>query len=296
MPKSIPVTEPGLLQNFLRAAFPQVNRTKVKQWLKFGSVLVNGRKQTRHDHPVAPGDTVEIRTETETRAAALLPPTLKMVHEDKSLLVIEKPPNLLTIASIAEREKTAYAMLTNYVRGLNPRSRDRVWIVHRLDRETSGLIVFARTEAAKTALQQEWDAVEKRYLAVVEGQPRQDSGTLESFLDETNPHHVRSVPEGEHSRKAVTRFRVVRRAPELTLVELTLVTGRRHQIRVQLSGIGCPVIGDQKYGARTDPAKRLGLHACHLQFTHPDSGEPVEFHSPLPRALAKLVRWCRFKT
>lgn len=289
MARSIFVTESSTLQDFLCAAFPDVKRTKLKQWLKFGSVLVNGEKQTRHDHLLVSGDAVEIRSKEESMAADLLPPSMRVVHEDESLLVIDKPADLLSIASVAEREKTTYSYLTTYVRRGDPRSTARVWIVHRLDRETSGLMVFARTEAAKSVLQKNWDAVEKKYLAVVEGHPKKESGTLESFLDERNPHHVQSVRESEHTRRAVTRFQVMRHTARLTLVELTLVTGRRHQIRVQLSEIGCPVIGDQKYGARSDPAGRLGLHACSLRLMHPDSGEEMEFHSALPAVLAQAL-------
>lgn len=284
------VIEPGQLQDFLLGAIPGIKRTKVKQWLKYGAVLVNGEKQMRHDHPLVAGDAVEVRSEAETRAAEVLPASLKVIHEDESLLVIDKPADLLSIASVAERENTAFALLTSYVRVGNPRSPERVWIVHRLDRETSGLMVFARTEPAKTALQRHWDDVEKRYLAVVEGQPREDAGVLESHLDERNPHHVFSVRPSEHTRLAVTRFRVLQRQAKVSLVELTLVTGRRHQIRVQLRELGCPVIGDQKYGAQTDPAKRLGLHACYLRFAHPETDEEMEFHSPLPRALARILK------
>lgn len=289
MARSINIEEPGLLLDCLLQTLPDAKRTKVKQWLKFGSVLVNGQKRTRHDYPLVAGDVVEVRTEDETRAADLLPASMRIVHEDESLLVLDKPLGLLSIASVAERERTAYAILTHYVRRGNPRSTARVWIVHRLDQETSGLMVFARSEAAKAALQMNWDAAEKRYLAVVEGHPKQDSGTLTSFLDERNPHHVRSVPQSEDTRQAVTRYRVLRRGTELSLVELTLVTGRRHQIRVQLSEIGCPVIGDKKYGAVTDPAKRLGLHACYLRLPHPETGEVLELQSHLPRGLSKLV-------
>lgn len=289
MPRSFFVANPAELQDFLLSALPEVKRTRLKQWLKYGAVLVNGQPQTRHDHALLPGDNVEIRTKEESLAASLLPASLKVVHEDGSLLIIDKPAGLLSIASLAERENTAYAILTEYVRHGNPRSPARVWIVHRLDQETSGLMVFARTQTVKAALQQDWDAVEKRYLAVVEGRLPQDAGTFKSFLDERNPHHVRSVPKSEHSRLAVTHYRVVSQMAKLSLVELTLVTGRRHQIRVQLSDAGCPVAGDKKYGARTDPAKRLALHACYLRLTHPDSGQPVEYQSPLPHVLARLA-------
>lgn len=290
MPRQIRVAAPDTLQNFLFSHFSDVKRIKVKQWLKFGSVTVNGKKQTRHDHALNEGDSIEVLSVSESRSASLLPKSMKVIYEDDSILVIDKPPNLLSIASEAEQQRTAYALLTHYVRGGNPRSRERVWIVHRLDQETSGLMIFARTEAAKLALQESWEDAEKRYFAVVEGSPTDDSGTVRSFLDERNPHHVRSVPESEHTRHATTHYRIIKRSERFALVELTLVTGRRHQIRVQMKEIGCPVAGDEKYGAKTNPAGRLALHSCHLSIRHPVTDESMSFDSPLPASLATVVK------
>ena len=164
-----------------------------------------------------------------------------------------------------------------------------MWIVHRLDRETSGLMVFAKTEAAKRTLQAHWDQAEKRYLAVVEGNPPADHGVLRSHLDESGPFKVHSAPAGERTRHAVTHYRVMKQIATRALIELTPETGRRNQIRVHLADAGCPIVGDHKYGARTNPARRLGLHASFLQFPHPLSGELLRFESPLPRELARLV-------
>lgn len=289
MPRSLSVTADTQLQSFLFASFPEVKKTKVKQWLKHGSVLVNGAKQSRHDHALSANDTVQILSIDEARTAKALPKSLKIVYEDESVIVIDKPTGLLSIATDEERSNTAYARLTDYVRKGNPRSPDRVWIVHRLDRETSGLMVFARTEEAKRKLQSNWDAAEKRYLAITEQSPPQKEGTLVSHLDESHPGKVFSAEPGDTTREARTHYRVLKKSGNLTLVELELDTGRRHQIRVQLSDIRCPIIGDEKYNARTDPAKRLGLHACSLRFPHPTTGKPMHFESPLPPELARLV-------
>jgi 23S rRNA pseudouridine1911/1915/1917 synthase len=289
MPKTLIVPEAIQLQPFLLTSFPEVKKTKVKQWLKYDSVLVNGRKQTRHDHPLAPGDEVTILTEVEARTAAALPRDLKIVHEDDAIIVIDKPANLLSIATDAESRNTAYARLTNYVRKGNPAGRERVWIVHRLDRETSGMMVFARTPEAKDVLQGNWDAVEKRYLAIVERAPDDEEGVLVSHLDESHPGKVFSAPPGGKTREARTHFRVLKRGEKYSLIELTLQTGRRHQIRVQLADIRCPIIGDEKYSARTDPAKRLGLHARLLRFPHPITRQEMCFESPLPDVLARFV-------
>ena len=261
----------------------------MRQWLKYGSVQVNGRSITRSTHPLETGDLVSIRAKGEVRAEGLLPPGMKVLFEDASLIVIEKPEHLLSMANATERDKTAYAFLTDYVRRGNPQSPERVWIVHRLDRETSGLMVFAKTEAAKHALQTHWYKAEKRYLAVVEGNPPAEHGVLRSHLDESSPFKVYSAPPSERTRHAVTHYRVMKRIGTRALIELTPETGRRNQIRVHLADAECPIIGDHKYEARTNPARRLGLHASSLQFKHPLSAELLRFESPLPQDLARLL-------
>ena len=150
-------------------------------------------------------------------------------------------------------------------------------------------MIFAKTAEAKQTLQTGWDQVVKKYEAVVEGNLPKDQGTFESHLNETNPFRVYSAPHSSETRHAITHFRVVARGKKRTLVELTLETGRRHQIRVHLADVGCPIIGDEKYGAKTNPAHRLGLHACGLKFQHPVTKKEMSFESPLPRELARLV-------
>ena len=162
--------------------------------------------------------------------------------------------------------------------------------MHRLDREASGLMVFAKTKDAKRNLQFHWSKAEKRYFAVVEGSAPRDSGVLRSHLDESNPLKVYSSRRTPTTRLAVTHYRVVKRNATHALIELTTETGRRNQIRVQLADAGCPIVGDLKYGAQTNPAKRLGLHAGSLKFNHPLTGEILAFESPLPRDLARVVR------
>jgi 23S rRNA pseudouridine1911/1915/1917 synthase len=261
----------------------------VRQWLKHGSVQVNGSAITRFNHPLQPGDLISIRTKREALEDELLPPGMKILFEDASLIVIEKPESLLSMASATERHKTAYAFLNDHVRRGNSRSSERMWIVHRLDRETSGLMVFAKTEVAKRALQANWRQALKRYLAVVEGNAPADHGVLRSHLDECGPFKVYSAPRSERTRHAVTNYRVVKQNANRSLIELTPETGRRNQIRVHLADAGCPIIGDFKYGARTDPARRLGLHASFLQFVHPSSEKLLRLESPLPQELAALM-------
>lgn len=281
--------KPAKLLEFLFAHWPEAKRTKVRNWLKFQAVLVNGRPVTQFDHPLNPGDTVTVRTDRKAIPKTLIGSGIKVHFEDESLLVIDKPENLLSIACDAEQEETAYFQLTAYVRRGRHQGRERVWIIHRLDRETSGLMVFAKTFEIKTALQENWPAVEKGYEAVVEGSLRSEEGVFESDLDESNPFRVRIAPPTSLTRHAVTRYRVIKRGKGRTLVELKLETGRRHQIRVQLSNAGHPIVGDAKYHAKSDPANRLGLHASFLRFRHPKSGKGLTFESPLPKELARLV-------
>jgi len=289
MPPARTVDRPAELLAYLFEAWPETKKKQVRTWLKFGSVAVNGKVVTQFDHRLKPGDTVAIRPKGMAAPETALPGGIRIRHEDADILVIEKPAGLLSISSPSEPDKTVYAALTEHVRRGISYGRERVWIVHRLDRETSGLMVFAKNEAAKGALQQGWDAVEKKYLAVVEGAPPKDAGKFDSHLDESNPLKVYVADESPITRRALTRYRVAKKGKATTLVELTLETGRRHQIRVQLQEAGCPIVGDKKYGAETNPIRRIALHATSLKFPHPVTREEMSFQSPLPGDLGELV-------
>src|SRR2546425_7624462 len=169
MPGSRIVKEPTELLAYLFAAWPEVKKKQVRTWVKFQAVMVNGRPITQFNHPLKPGDVVAIRTDRYAIPKTTMASGMKIYYEDASLIVIDKPENLLSIASEAEQEKTAYFQLTDYLRKSKAKGRERVWIVHRLDRETSGLMVFAKTTHAKYALQEGWQEAGKRYEAVVEG-------------------------------------------------------------------------------------------------------------------------------
>ncbi len=283
------VAEPAELLAYLFAAWPETKRKQVRTWLKLGSVMVNGRVVTQFDQKLKPGDTVSIRPKGHAAPETALIAGVRIRHEDDDLLVIEKPAGLLSIATPTEDERTAYMILTDHVRRGSRQSRERVWIVHRLDRDTSGLMVVAKTEVAKHALQDNWDAVEKKYFAVVEGVPPEEKGVLDCYLDESDAFKVRVSKEGPEFRHAVTHYRIAKKGKDTTLLELTLETGRRHQIRVQLSNAGCPIVGDGRYGAATNPIRRIALHACRLRFPHPTTREEMRFESPLPGDLGRLV-------
>lgn len=281
------VTEPTTLLPFLFASWPEVKKIKVRQWLKFGSVHVNDRSTTRFNHELVAGDIVSVKPHKPAAKTAELPKGLRIVHEDADIIVLEKAAGWLTIAKDSGKGRNVYSVIMDHIRSANPRLK--AWIVHRLDRDTSGLLVIAKTEESKRWLQEHWSEFEKRYFAIVEGAPPAESGTLRSHLDESNPLRVYTAKESEDTREAITHYRVVASGNGLSKLELTLETGRRHQIRVQLAAAHCPVVGDERYGAKTNPAERLALHACHLRFQHPRDGADMQFDSPLPPELARLI-------
>jgi 23S rRNA pseudouridine1911/1915/1917 synthase len=280
-----PPTAPGPLLNWLLDALRPMNRTRVKQLLRNGQVCVNGAPVTRHNHTVHPGDRVTISREGQV-VGSRDRDRIVIVHEDAAVIAIDKPAGLLTVATEAEKADTAFARLRDH---LAERRAGRPFVVHRLDRDTSGLLLFARTPEARDLLQQNWDAVTKTYLAVVEGVPRPAEGVVDNYLTEGRNLRVRATPPGGDAKRAVSRYRVLATRPPYSLIEVVIETGRKHQIRVHLAGLGCPVVGDRDYGARTNPARRLGLHAWRLAFDHPVTGERVELEAPFPEVLRKVV-------
>jgi 23S rRNA pseudouridine1911/1915/1917 synthase len=279
-----PPTAEGPLLAWLLEALRPMSRTRVKELLRDGRVTVNGTPTTRHDHPLQPGDRVTI-DHRRPAVRELKQAGIMILYEDDTLVVIDKPPGLLTVATEAEKTDTAFARLSSH---LAARRAGRPFVVHRIDRETSGLVLFARSAAVRDRLQANWDGVKKTYLAVVEGMPRPAEGTVENDLVEGRNLRVRAGG-GPGAKRAVSHYRVVASRGPYSLVEVGLVTGRKHQIRVHLAGLGCPVIGDKVYGAATDPAGRLGLHAWRLAFDHPVSGRRVALESPLPEVLRQVV-------
>ncbi len=290
MPRRLPAppADAPLLAWLLHILAP-TSRTRVKELLRAGRVAVNGVAVTRHDHPVWPADTL-------TLLDAALPDTLgpagvRVMYEDDAVIVVDKPAGLLTVATDAEKADTLFARLADH---LAARRAGQPFVVHRLDRDTSGLVLFARTPAARDTLQAGWNAVTKVYLAVVDGAPPAAAGEVDNHLLEGKDLRVRAVPPGvPGAKRAVSTYRTVKTGGQFGLVEVTLGTGRKHQIRVHLAGLGCPVVGDRVYGPRAEPraapAGRLGLHAWRLRFPHPAGRQVVACESPLPADLRRLV-------
>jgi 23S rRNA pseudouridine1911/1915/1917 synthase len=265
-------------------------RARVKQLLKYKAISVNGRPIERHDHQLHPGDRLVLSFEKKAVPESAPKFGVQIVYEDETVIVIDKPAGLLTIGTENERTKTAYFQLNEFLKGRKPEKRERIFIVHRLDRETSGLIVFAKTETAKRRLQENWSDVDKRYLAVVEGVPKEKEGTISGYLGETSTLRVFAARGPEKAKYSVTKYKVLKSSRENSLLEIELGTGRKHQIRVHLSGLGHPVAGDRKYGAGTDPLKRLALHAHHLSFPHPLTKRLMTFESKPPHVFDLIIK------
>jgi 23S rRNA pseudouridine1911/1915/1917 synthase len=263
-------------------------RTRIKQLLKFRAVFVNENPVDRHDYHLAPGDQVTV-SKNQKSAPAAPKFGIRIVYEDEALLVIDKPEGLLSIATDTEKIKTAYFQLNEYLKERDPAKKERIFIVHRLDRETSGLLIFAKTESVKRRLQHGWADADKQYFAVIEGVPKEKERTLGSYLNETASHLVYEERSSGKAKYAMTRYTVLKSGRKYSLVEVGIDTGRKHQIRVQLSSIGHPVAGDKKYGAETNPLKRLALHASRLSISHPLDGKRIQFESKAPREFFSLI-------
>lgn len=265
----------------LAALHPGASRRSLKQWLAGGRVRVNGDVVRRGSAQVAAEDRVVLGAPAPPQLAG----GLRIVHENARLLVVDKPAGLLTIATARERDRTAYRLITSHLvaRSSAADRRQPIFIVHRLDRGTSGLMVFAKTVEAKRFLQDQFlrRTVERVYVAVVEGRVGAVSGTFTMRLREDSGLRVR-VAHGGEGREAITHYRVLARAADSTLLEIRLETGRRGQIRAHLAAHGHPIVGDAAYGSRRDPLRRVCLHASRLGFM--DVPGPLHFESPAPAA------------
>lgn len=217
------------------------------------------------------------------------PKGLLVLHMDRDILVVDKAPGLLTMGTDRQKVETAYYRLTDFVRKGNPKSRERVFIVHRLDREVSGILVFARTIEAKNNLQAQWEAVEKRYLALVHGVPREPEGMFSSYLVENGVHSVHSTEDQTRGKLSETGYAMLGQYRGVSCLNIHLLTGRKHQIRVHLSEHNLPIVGDTKYGAPKGVAKRLALHAKSIAFKHPYTGKPCFYETRTPHLFSRYL-------
>jgi RluA family pseudouridine synthase len=214
---------------------------------------------------------------------------LVIIHEDRDIIVVDKPSGLLTMGTDRKKSLTAYSILTNYVRKGQPRSRDCVFIVHRLDRDASGVLIFAKTEKVKLHLQDHWHENVKKYLAIVHGKCKIISDTISTYLAENKAQVVYNTTDTTKGKLSHTAYKVLRQTKYFALLEIDLLTGRKNQIRVHLAGIGHPIVGDKKYGKAAESHAHLALHARSLSFKHPATGKPLTFAAKVPGYFAKLV-------
>jgi RluA family pseudouridine synthase len=217
------------------------------------------------------------------------PEGLTILHEDRDILVVDKACGLLTVGTETVQEQTAYFLLTDYVRKGNPKAKSRVFIVHRLDRETSGVLVFAKNEPAKRFLQDEWHKFRKTYFAVVHGMMEPPQGIISSYLAQNRAFKVYSVDNPKAGKLAETAYRVLRTSSKYSLLEIELLTGKKHQIRVQFADQNHPVVGDKRYGRKEAGIKRLALHASTLTLLHPHTKEQLTFNTTTPGYLGSLL-------
>lgn len=286
-PRRFPVEHETLLLPFLLTVLTDKSRNNVKSLLTRKLIAVDGRPTSQFDTPLAPGQVVSVLDTPGPRSGALPFPLL---YEDEHLIVVNKPAKLLSVANEKEKTRTAYRAVTDYVKSQHV--DNRVYVLHRLDRDTSGVLMFARDPQTKELFQSRWNDIILRrgYQAVVEGRPPRDADTIRSFLVETKTHLSFSGQPGPGAREAVTHYEVKRSGHGYSLLELSIDTGRKNQIRVHLSELGCPIAGDKQYGAATNPIGRLCLHAGELAFRHPRTGQEVRFTAKMPRDFNRVFR------
>jgi len=264
------------------------SRGDVKTWLRFGHLKVDGVVSIPFDTPVDPGALVELNV---TRPFVVFRhPRLQLVYEDDDVIVVNKSYGLLSVATKSRfKEETAFSIVRDYIKRQNP--GNKLYVVHRLDRDTSGLMMFAKTEEAQETLRHNWNnmVLDRTYVAVVEGAVRDDEGYVKSYLAENREFVVYSTDNPEEGRLAVTNYKVLRRGHGYSLMEFSLDTGRKNQIRVHCKDLGHPIAGDKKYGAKTNPIHRLALHARTLRFAHPITRKDMSFETPIPVKFLKAV-------
>lgn len=282
------VEAPAPLLEFLYAAMPERKKTAVKSLLKYGHVMTAGEVVRQFDHPLTPGMTVSVNF---TRPFVVFyNRRVKLVYEDDDIIVINKGYGLLSMGNDKIKDGTAYSIIREYIKTKDP--RNKLFIVHRLDQHTSGLMVFAKSIEAKEALQHNWNnmVLRRQYVCVVEGKVLQPQGEVRGLLAENSQHIVYVTDDPRVGKPALTRYSVVKSANGYTLLEVELETGRKNQIRVHMKELGHPIVGDRKYGAKTSPINRLALHAMTLRFVHPITKKLMDFSTPIPNSFQSMVK------
>jgi len=285
---AVKVTEPTELLKFLIAKFPEKSRTAIKLMLAHKQISVGDLVTTQFDFPLTRGQVVYLnkkKSEEKIRFRGL-----RIVHEDVDLIVVEKGSGLPSIESEKENVKTAHSLLNEYVRKFD--LKNQVFIIHRLDRDSSGLMIFAKSKKVQEILQKEWNdsIIEDTYVVVVEGVVEKLEGCITSWLKENKAFQVFSSQVPEDGNKAITHYKVLKTSKLFSLLEVMPETSRKNQIRVHMKDIGFPIAGDKKYGAKLNPVGQIGLHCRVLSFKHPVTGKILRIESPIPGKFMKLFR------
>ena len=283
--KEYKVTKECELLDFLLETFKSKSRTSVKSLLSSHRVSVDGAPVSQFNFKLYPEDTIIIsNSPIKKKTRSKLP----IIYEDDDLIVINKPSGLLSIASDNEKSSTAYRMLSDYVQQKD--KHNRVFVVHRLDEDTSGVFMIAKNVQIQQALQEHWnDIVKKRgYYAIVEGVMEKKSDTIKTYLKKNSQNLMYSSKKAGDGQLAITHYKVMKSNKNYSLLDVNIDTGRKNQIRVHLGERGHYIIGDDKYGKPANPIKRLGLHAYELDFIHPFTGKLVKFTAPMPNEFQSL--------
>lgn len=275
------VKEEATLFDYVMNKMGSMSRTAVKSLLTNQKITVNEKIVTQFNQPLKNGDVVSINF--SNKESGLHHSKLRILYEDDYLIVVNKSEGLLSIATEKKETATAFHIIMNHQKKQNP--KNRVYVVHRLDRETSGVLLFAKTKEVQEALQTYWhhDVLEKIYYAIVDGKMEEDKGTITSWLTESPKSKiVYSSPTDNGGEKAILHYETIEKNNKYSLVKINLVTGKKNQIRVQMQSIGHPIAGDKKYGSERSPLGRVALHATKLTLRHPATGQRISFESPLP--------------
>lgn len=281
------VAEENTLLEFLLQAVEGKSRNKVKGFLSRKQILVNDVPISQFDFKLYKGDEVKITPFPNKRVTQT---KLKIIYEDDEIIVIDKPSGLLTIATDKEKEKTAYRLVNEHVQFQDKNAR--IFIVHRLDQDTSGVLMFAKNNEIKNAYQKNWNnIVEKRgYYAVTSGVPKEEKGVIKSFLHKSKTNQMFSGHKTREGKYAETHYEVVKHNSVYALLAINIMTGRKNQIRVHLKDLECPVVGDVKYEGPKSPLNRLGLHAYELKIHHPITNKLLVFKAKEPTEFHNLVK------
>ena len=290
MAQQYKVKERGKLLEFLFAHLNGWSKKTIKQRLQGSSVAVNGQVTTKHDFILNVDDVVEVGVVQKAGISAQTTTRLEIIYQDKDLIAINKPTGLLSVGTTQENKQHALALLRNQLsRGKNS---VKLWPVHRLDRDTSGILLFATSKEMREAVMANWGKSEKIYLAVVEGTPRENKGTIDQPLRLDEKEYRMHVGAHKDAKPAITHYEVKENKEKRSLLEVSIETGRQHQIRAHMAWLGHSIIGDERYGKKpfNKNGERMGLHSVRLSIIHPKTKKLLRFEVDAPRDFYALLK------